>query len=352
MSTVNQLLGVAHPDVYSIRKLLTDPNTGSDPTLVYGVELEIEGITEGHGSVIGIRMDTDGSLRNNGREFITKPMRFRELAYCLNNLFVRNKFTEDNYSERCSVHVHANCTDLTKDQLSTVLLIYQVFERVLFNFAGGERDKNIFCVPWYETNLTQGIVNSLITQGPEALRRWQKYTAVNLLPLFTYGTIEFRHMPGTNNLEKILNWVNIIGCMFAYARVHPLEEVKAALTDLNTSSAYIPLAEQIFQEYFPMLVTSEEDFIALEEGVLSMKYSLLPNDDVPVSSPRPSARPVRSTASVVEELRRLQEEAALRASTPIAPTTWFASTEALLASTLHDSVVTRGVAHTSDEPSF
>lgn len=251
------------------------PIEAACPSLLYGVELEIEnaplwGEWEGY----GYSFKEDHSLRNHGIELITQPMTISVLNYCLEKFFERSKVTDRNYSERCSVHVHANCRDMSLDQVSVVALLYQVFEVLLFQFIGADRNKNIFCVPWYETTLTHSVINQLKAGDHGQLKKWQKYTALNLLPLYKYGTIEFRHMAGTHDLKFIIDWCNLIGCLFAYAKEHTLEQTREWIIDLNTTSAYRDTLQTVFGQWADLLRKPGFE-ILLEEGVLNMKYSLM-----------------------------------------------------------------------------
>lgn len=277
MQTINDLTGVRPVKApYVLKKLLVAPEIGSDPSLLYGVELEIENCNpddpRSH-RVPGMEYHADGSLRNFGAEFVTQPMKMRELSYVLQQFFMKNNFNADNYSERCSVHVHCNVGDLTVEQLSTVLLLYQVYERSLFAFVGGERDKNIFCVPWYDTRLTHRIFSSFDRGILSRLRDWEKYTALNLLPIYTQGTIEFRHMPGTPDVAFILKWCDIIGQMFAYARKNTLSELLNTIITLNSSSRYHALTYDVFGEHADMLLMNIEHH--MERGVIDVKYSMM-----------------------------------------------------------------------------
>jgi hypothetical protein len=275
-------LGLVPVEPYKVTKLLIEPEMGTDPTLIYGVELEIEGCNyddyRSH-CVPGMEYHEDGSLRNHGAEYVTHPMRMRELVYVLDQFFKKNKFTESNYSERCSVHVHVNVQDMTTDQVKTILMLYQVFERCFFEWVGEERDKNIFCVPWYATNLTYSVLEgNLIQKG----KKWQKYTALNLLPIYELGTIEFRHMAGTNDLSKIVQWCNLIGCLTAYARNNKMEETRSIIMDLNTTSAYDSFTHQVFGEYAHVVLYLNNYRTNMEDGVINMKYSIT-NDNVKVT---------------------------------------------------------------------
>lgn len=247
-----------------------------DPGLIMGMELEIEN-THSDFHRTGFDVTEDGSLRNNGREYVSHPMTYSVLQHYLSEFFVKNKLNESNYSERTSIHVHCNCQDLTFEQLASLLLIYQVFEKMLFQFVGAERDKNIFCVPLYECALSYQAVERLLAADAKVIHNWSKYSALNLLRLEDLGTVEFRHMPGTCDQGKITKWLGLIGCLFAFVRSHTITEIKEMFVNLNTSSQYKNVTQQVFGEYSTVwdIVPYES---LLEDGVLNMKYSLIKQD--------------------------------------------------------------------------
>lgn len=265
---------------YTIKKTLLQPDTSSDPELVLGVELEIENLAHDEDdrmamAVPGMNYHSDGSLRNYGGEFVTLPMKMRELEYVLNQFFMKNKLTKENYSERCSVHVHANVGDLAWEQLKVLTLVYLVFERLLFSFIGEGRDKNIFCVPLYDTNYTSNLLSGKDVLGNKSrFGKWEKYTALNFLPIKTQGSIEFRHMAGTNDLKYIMTWCNIIGKMFVFAKTKGWDEAMKFFMNLNTSSAYHEALYMVFGEYAGALQQTPNFTQLLEEGVLSLKYAV------------------------------------------------------------------------------
>jgi len=260
------------------------------------VELEIENTNEDAAEGMrGFKVERDGSLRNNGLEFITYPMRYNVLCERLEKFFANNEFNESNYSERCSVHVHANCRDLTFDQVASIVLIYQVVEKLLFNFIGDDRDKNIFCVPLSETSITYRLVKRLSDNSNSVLRDWNKYTALNLLPLTspTQGTIEFRHMGGTHNVEFIKTWLRMICRIFAAVRTTGLATWIERLSGLNSNSQYAGILVDIFKDESTYLITPGYESL-LEEGVLLLKYSLMGEDK--------KIKGLRATTMVMDDL--------------------------------------------------
>lgn len=275
MSNLRELLGLKEVVPYTSNKAV--PLVSSCPSLLYGVELEIENVP--HWSdleISGMTSVEDGSLRNDGREFITKPMTFSVLAHVLNRFFNLAELDEHNYSDRTSVHVHANCQNLTVEQILSIILLYSVTERLFYAYAKEDRDKNIFCVPLHETMISSASIEPIL-ENPSSLgkilnlKRWMKYTGLNLLPLFTYGTIEFRHLAGTSNMDHILTWCNLIGCLFTYAMNNSYIDIKKEILSLNTNSEYKVFLARLFTIWEPYICT--EDFrVLLEEGVLNVKY--------------------------------------------------------------------------------
>jgi len=157
--------------------------------------------------------------------------------------------------------------------MTSICLLYQVFEGVLFNFIGNNRDKNIFCVPWSETNLSYRTVAKLEEGSTDPFYTWQKYTALNLIPVTTQGTIEWRHMAGTHEYKTIILWCQLIGSIYAYARKTKPDTIKDMLVNLNNTSAYARVLDSVFGEFAHILRIPGYEML-LENGVLNMKYSL------------------------------------------------------------------------------
>lgn len=172
-----------------------------------GVECEIESLQSLGGLGAGFwAMTEDGSLRNGGKEFISVPSATPRLEEEFKNLHATLKYGNDAFSERTSIHVHMNCQPLDEAQVRNLVLIYALFEETFFQLVEPSRRNNIHCVPLTETYLP-----ALYNVGIRSMhRRWHKYTALNILPLSTQGTIEFRHMQGHNNPELFAQWIRIL----------------------------------------------------------------------------------------------------------------------------------------------
>jgi len=278
MSTVQKLLSLEPPNIYSAvfgpaRDLIAQAPPAVDPELLFGVELEIERVPnwdryEFH----GMSSTADGSLRNNGREFLLQPTKFPDAFATLSHFFNLGGFTEQNYSDRTSIHVHTNCQDLKIDELQAILFLYQATESLLFNWVNPERADNIFCVPWSQTNLSFQIFDG--KRDIRKFRNWAKYTALNLLPLYSYGTIEWRHMHGHSDVAKIVQWLQIISCFYRYARKVKIDELKDTLVNLNTTSHYGMFVDMVFQEHANFIYQQPNWQQQLEENILMLKYAI------------------------------------------------------------------------------
>ena len=251
------------------------------PNLLVGIELEIENFRAVEGEQVfgGFRFTTDGSLRHSekgiGIEAISRPVAIKHLRKLLNAFFGKFNITSENYTERCSTHIHVNIDDLTVQQIACLCLVYQTAERLLFTFIGEDRDKNIFCVPWNQSNLSYNIVSKIVDgEAPSSFKRWQKYSAMNLIPAATQGSLEFRHLGGTCDLDKIMNWVCIIAKMVEYATKVDLTEAKAHILQMNTVSNYYEWMNMVFGRYAPLLQVDKFE-AALSSGVIDSKLMLI-----------------------------------------------------------------------------
>lgn len=259
----------------------------ANPELIVGLELEIEGWVGRSRDYTGFNFDTDGSLRNHGIEAISLPTKSKFVQALLEGFYKDNVVTKDNYSERCSTHVHVNVLNFNLDQLASVAMLYQVFERLIFNFIGDDRDKNIFCVPWYQANINTNLVDVIRTGKWRNLQRWSKYTAMNLLAVTNRGTVEYRHLGGTCDVERIMAWVNILGCLHDYASKNSVEDIEKIVANLNTSSAYDVFLQSVFGPWSKYLKTGDFQ-IAMENGVIDAKIMLTKDtgllEEVPVDA--------------------------------------------------------------------
>ena len=185
---------------------------------IAGVELEIEDIKtlNVNMELLGWSITEDGSLRNNGKELISGPFEFDKLVndFKVIHSSIKHSAKPAPFTERTSIHVHVNCLDLNQDQVKSMVLWYALFEPVFFAMVEPHRANNIHCVPLDQTVLCENYRRNI----PIMVQKWSKYTALNLLPLGKYGTIEFRHMEGHSDSAKFTWWLKTLQNLWAYGK--------------------------------------------------------------------------------------------------------------------------------------
>jgi len=248
-----------------------------DPSSKIGIEVEVENVRH----IPDIpwylwNITEDGSLRNYGREFISLPIKAKYAESALRWLF-DNLPEERVFSRRTSVHIHLNARNFTLEQLKLFLFVYLVFEGTLFSFVGQKRDKNIHCVPLLGSSLLPLRIDGELLKSNINLR-WMKYCALNIAPIIEpdnrKGTIEFRHMHGTDDIDKLMVWINIILSLKMYVYKTSPENIISNILMLNTNSQYRNFAEEVFGEYVKYFFTDmdyQEAINSMEEGVTRVK---------------------------------------------------------------------------------
>ena len=169
------------------------------------------------------RTEHDGSLRNNGIEFISAPLdrtdyplAFTELRHTMGTAFTARS------SERCGVHIHLNVLGMNYGQFMALCVAYAAAEPGIMAYCGELRNDNVFCVPWFHTPDQLRLLSILLAtarQRPRAkptihynrcrdygLPQFNKYQAVNLMPIWEHGTMEFRMAPTWESLDDIEAW--------------------------------------------------------------------------------------------------------------------------------------------------
>lgn len=244
---------------------------------LFGIEIEVENC--------GIPLECDyywkpkpdNSLRDNGVEFVSIPLRLDQVENAL--LYLDSKIKKvgnsPRFSNRTSVHIHMDARSFTQDQLWCFVILYSIFEKHFYSFAGKRREGSIFCVPLYKTNYIRNL-NEFVF-GLSAT--WSKYCGLNLSPMFAntqtqvYGTVEFRHLYGTLDPEIIIQWMLSIYLLKKTALTWTRENLTKELQEMNTSSGYLYLYKLIFGELCRDL--TQQDF---ESCISHVKKELFRED--------------------------------------------------------------------------
>lgn len=194
-----------------------------------GIEVECEGgpwPEYERLAAIGWEGKRDGSLRESpdgypGQEFVfIRPQReYRDMLAALGLAFA-DADTNLDFSYRTSVHVHVNVQDMTLAQYVTYVCLFGVFEELLVRNVGPKRQGNRFCLRLVDSDesldrLIRGIQGEAArfgNRGPFAMidNDSCKYCSMNLVTTKTFGTLEFRAMEGTMDIDRICDWINVL----------------------------------------------------------------------------------------------------------------------------------------------
>ena len=236
-------MGKRLPSIFNNKKSFEPAVQPKVPYHLIGIEVEVERVADKICSdecPAGWTITEDGSLRNNGLEFVSKPFMSKYVHSMVLRL-AEYLPSSCEFSSRTSVHVHFNVLDMTVDELKTAMALYVVFERSLFDFVGKDRDQNIYCQPVYN-----------LYNAHKAFRinvpKWGKYSAMNLNSIQEKGTVEFRHMYGNCDADLLTTWVDLITRVFDFARGKKFEETVDSLQALSTSSAWHGFSKEVFGE--------------------------------------------------------------------------------------------------------
>lgn len=214
-----------------------------------GIEIEIERVGPNDVGVYEVwEPKQDGSLRDNGLEYVSLPISGNRISYALHQFFgeISGGYR---FSPRTSIHIHQNALNMTLPQIAGELITYGAIEKLLYQFVGGDRDKNNFAVPYYETSIYDHI-NIFLRGSLADIMGYEnhRYLGLNIASVTKLGTLEFRHLGGTDNIEKILKWINLIFCLKKFAMAHSYEEIKSRIDRLNTNSEYDIFVQDVFGE--------------------------------------------------------------------------------------------------------
>lgn len=270
-------------------------STASKPeSRLVGIELEYEHVTgiqlgNPHGSdpkpLLTSRWHAvqDGSLRNQGGEFVSIPIPVSQVSSALSELFTAPGASKWQTSIRTGLHVHVDVRDFNLDELRCLLTAYCLSEPALFNYVGIEREENVFCVPWYRAPADMETVLTWLDHkgGPnnasDYFNHLSKYDALNLMPIIKFGTVEFRHAQCTKDKAYIAEWAHICTNVVELALKYTQEQLlQAYLIDPNNfPRTYIsPLCHMM--DYEARMLRSNAEWLANQ--TLKVKEVFDPRD--------------------------------------------------------------------------
>lgn len=212
-----------------------------------GIEVEVEGKNLNPIDSDFWKTEDDGSLRglfpNERSEYVLKkPVKIRSVQGALEELIEHQKDAKLNFSFRCSVHVHINVGGLTHEQFLAYLYLVILLEAPLMTLCGEGRIGNRFCLRVLDAEGYVDDLRNAFRDGPLALARVApaavRYSAINIASVAKYGSLEFRGMRGTLDMDTLVPW-----CQTLYR----LREMAKKFGDpINVHDAFIKAGNSAF----------------------------------------------------------------------------------------------------------
>jgi hypothetical protein len=199
----------------------TDQLVSSDHFI--GVEVELEGRPDDQlrNPPNLWRIVHDGSLRNGAEFIFNEPLKGRAIIDALSSL---QRFIDSDgsfhASARCGIHVHLDIRDMSTKQLVNFLMVYILMEKITFSYVDMSRLKNPYCRPLCNSTFKHILhkLNSLEDDSDTNVSKLlaiadsnaEKYAALNIRPITSFGSVEFRMHEGSTNIMRLAEWINII----------------------------------------------------------------------------------------------------------------------------------------------
>lgn len=183
-----------------------------------GIEVEVEGkdlIRENpqyhwkvaHDGSLRVLEPDEQAIEYVFRKPLDRPTTKKALEYLEKKLADATIFESD----RTSVHVHINASDLTVLDVYKWLTLYFIFEPTLQKYCGNARMGNHFALSSLDAESVITNMTDLLLQGnPPSTNNDLRYAACNYTALGKFGTLEFRAHEGTISAERIWQWVSIL----------------------------------------------------------------------------------------------------------------------------------------------
>jgi hypothetical protein len=173
----------------------------------------------------------DGSLRNNGIELVSRPLVGHGIDYALHevDLFLAVCGNSHRSSIRTSTHVHVDMSSWKLYEAFALPAFYALFEKALFSIQTENRQNNPYC---YE--ITQ------LSPASARIHPEMKYCALNMAPIETQTTVEFRHGDFNVDMKTNRRWIQIVCKLMKFAETNK-ETLKELVIHTVATGDYLKL---------------------------------------------------------------------------------------------------------------
>jgi hypothetical protein len=194
-----------------------------------GIEIELEDYAPPERKPLYWYREQDGSLKREGMEWISYPLVRTNIDYALHEAEIFSKGCS--FGHRTSVHVHCNVGHYTSNQLAALVAFYSMLEGCFYELVDPARSGNTFCYPILGTKPALQWFRGMDLE----VQNTTKYCALNIAPVKTQLSVEFRHMHGTGDAKTLRRWVQLCAKLVYYCGNIP-------------PKAAIPFAKQVIAD--------------------------------------------------------------------------------------------------------
>lgn len=185
----------------------------------------------------------DGSLRgaDNCEYVLTNPIGFDEVEDKMEALWkaMADYGTVFSASNRTSVHVHLNAQNFHLNRLASFMALWFCFEEVLTEWCGEYRVGNLFCLRGKDAPAIVKYARDFIRSDAQtALGEQLHYGGLNINALFKFGSLEIRTLPGVDNPQRVVQWVNILRRLYDMSKEFPDPREICSLFSMHGPTAF------------------------------------------------------------------------------------------------------------------
>lgn len=232
----------------------------------FGIEVEVENCPCDFGDDPRHslwRVTEDNSLRNHGREFVSRVLNPKSFDKALAQLQVmfNERYPDTDANYRCGTHIHYNQGTRTLFDTFEFIMAAIAMERMFLSAFAPDRAQSVYCVPWQDG---RGLGRSLrrgMSGYHQALDimigNTSKYTTVNIIPLTQYGTVEFRMFPSTTSTNALKQYVKAIQNLDELVKLIGLQ----GIVDKLQNEQQEELVDFILKDVDPFVVVSDKQVI-------------------------------------------------------------------------------------------
>lgn len=253
----------------------------------------------------------DGSLRG-GLEYVSSvPFSIEAVPTMVGGFFeaIQKHKTKLRLSNRCSTHVHLNVSDWKIDKVTSLFVLWTLFEGPLVNWCGVERKTNHFCLTTKDSDDNLRNWYKYLSSGLLEFHEGSKYTSMNLLPIWTQGSVEVRIGRAPSCANDVTPWVQFLWALRSYAGALKSPSILPILVSGDgPSGLFSEICDSVgLQEFKEEVFAETEDFdrVCYESFRECQKLCYFPWDDwLPLiektylrnpftSKPKPAPNPAR-----------------------------------------------------------